>query len=110
LTKPLPQEIVVEIRKLPPLQQEEAGNHYVGQRFKWHVALVGGYKSSDGKSNTIHFAEKSDKYISASVFCDIPKGDYPSLQTAKEGTTLYVTGTVSRVKNGIIYLTDTTIE
>jgi hypothetical protein len=110
MTKPLPQEIVAEILKLPPLQQEDAGSHYVGQRFKWHVAMYGGYKSFDGKSNTIHFRSKSAERFSVSVFCDIPKGEYPFLQTAKEGATFYVTGTVSRVRSEIIYLTDTTIE
>jgi hypothetical protein len=110
LLKPLPQEIVAEVENRPPLQREEAGKYYIGQRFRWHVLLRNAYKSSNEKDTTIMFREKSDKSGEAPVFVDIPIGKYPSLQTAKKGADFYITGTVSRVKNGIIELTDSIIE
>jgi hypothetical protein len=110
LSKPLPREIVKEVETRPPLQQEEAGKYYIGQRFRWHVVLMDAYKSSNGKDNTIFFKEKNDKRGYASVFIDIPIGRYPSLQTAKEETEFYITGTVSGVRGRIISLTDGILE
>jgi hypothetical protein len=107
---PLPQEIIDEIRKRPPLQQDEAAKHYIGQRFKWHVTLS--YASEVKSVNTEQVIVRisfKDRGRYPSVRCELPLAEYPSLKTAKEGADFYITGTVSEVGSGID-LIDVTLE
>jgi hypothetical protein len=107
---PLPKEIIDEIRKRPPLQQDEAAKHYVGQRFKWHVTLsyASEVKSGNTEQGIVRIGFK-DRGRDSWVRCSLSLAEYPSLKTTKEGADFYITGTVSEVDSGI-NLIDVTLE
>lgn len=102
---PLPADITAEIGSRPPFQQDEAARYYFGQRFRWPVTL----KSARTSDRAVHvmFLDRGNYPW---VFCEFPITEYRFLQTAKEGTEFYITGTILKADSGKIELTDATLE
>ncbi len=96
-----PKEISDEIKKLPPLQQREAGRNYQGINISWSLFFLDIFPSYNKKGvYTIHLQDQSG----ISIVCDINIDDYPVLKITKKSQKIDAEGTILNVEDNIIFL------
>jgi len=85
-----PDEIMMYLRSLPPLQVEEAGNRYQGTEVEWTVLFADVLSLSDG-TKSLHAREPQGF---GSVFCPIDLAQYPQLENMAKYEQITVHGTI----------------
>ncbi len=101
-----PLEIANYLNSLPPLQQEDAANHYKGIKVSWVVRIRSSWKESNGNVRllTRHGSRPSPAIIFGA---DLVK--YPELKIIKKDEEIKVEGEIDTVSSEMIKLTNCTL-
>ena len=98
-------EIIKQIKSLPPYQQWQAGKNYEGLKVSWPTSLLS--VKPDGH---VHMLYGDGLPRTASIIAGVNISENSRLKISHEDTKLQVTGTIESIEAyGAIYLRDATI-
>jgi hypothetical protein len=98
-THPLPGEITRQINEAPLLHQANRSREFLGIRVQWLTTL----SNADIRGSGIRLMLK-DRGMYPWVYVTVPTDLYPDLSLAKEGTLVWVAGTIAEFSGGGIVL------
>ena len=94
----LPNQIYENVKNLPPLQQEDAFNHYKGLRVEWKTRLASAFRQrTDPSQIRLHLSYTSKPYIDYYIFCYVNANDNNNLAVAKKDSLIQVIGEIVKV-------------
>jgi hypothetical protein len=102
-TKPSPVDILKEISQAPTIHQTSRANEFLSLRVQWKTVLSGASRKDEG---VIALDLRSVENGFALVSADIELSQYPLLNTAKDGTKIWIAGTISGIRPVRIIISD----
>jgi hypothetical protein len=105
---PSANEIIKQIKSLPPYQQWQARKNYEGLKVSWPTSLLSA-KPDDNETCGVHMYYGDGPLVAASIIANVNISENPRLKISHEDTKLQVTGTIEKIDASLIYLRDATI-
>ena len=102
-SRPLPNEIVNAIDKLPPLLRESAEENYLGLKVKWRTRLRTIYPPEE---NVVKVMLDTGEMGIALILCRVDITQYPELKIAKTKQKLWIAGEITNIEFNRIYLSN----
>lgn len=93
--KPEPNQIMAEIKALPPVQSEKASKNYEGLLVKWRVTYSF-VTTRDWDGTTDLYFKYGSSHVQ--IVCNVDLEQYPIMKTLKQGHKMRVAGTIERVE------------
>src|SRR6266404_159991 len=104
MSEPTPRQIMAELDKVPPLQQEDVGRHYQDIKVDWE--LVFSYASPRDNGYVLVLLDTAENSGILGVRCAVKLSEYRELGVINRGKRMRVTGRIGRVESGVIDLKD----
>lgn len=96
-----PLEIIEKFNEHPPLQREDAKNHYIGLWVKWKLSLGAIRKDDNDIIRLIlygeYFSIGSGMNVPVSISCSVPLSENKQLALLEEGAPVQVSGRISNI-------------
>jgi len=89
----LPDEIIKEMDKIPPLQRDKLKESYNGLRVEWKTKFLIANLSKNGNVHLMLLDRGNYPWIC----CDVKINDYPELKVVKEGAVIWISGEIIEV-------------
>lgn len=100
-TSPSPMEIVENVRKLPPVQRENAEQSYRGLKVAWSLKFNGFTLTRDGYARvTLHYGS-----LYPYIYFEVPIKEYPQLNIYHEHRVVWFAGEIESVNGHTMNLT-----